>query len=397
MTERLYYRDSYLTTFDAVVVDRAGEGRRVYLDRTAFYPTSGGQPHDTGRLGGAEVLGVEDEGERIAHLLSAPLDGSQVTGVVDWARRFDPMQQHTGQHLLSAVLAELFGVATVSVHFGPDDSTLDLDAASIDPAQMAAAETRANEVVAENRPVAVDFEDAATASGLRKASEREGPLRIVSIRDLDRSACGGTHVRATGEIGAILIRKAERVRKTVRLEFLCGLRAVRRARLDHELLTRLAAHCSASPGELPALIEAQRTELKEASAARRYAEAELDRYRAAELLAAVVPDDAGVRQVLVRVEQGSAERLRGLAQAAAALSRAVFIGVVASPPMIVVAAAEDSGRDAAAMLKRMLAPAGGRGGGTQRLAQGTVPPEHLETAVAAIGGVAAAEVPWLRS
>jgi alanyl-tRNA synthetase len=397
VTQRLYYRDSYLTTFEAVVVDRAGEGRRVYLDRTAFYPTSGGQPHDTGRLGGAEVLGVEDEGERIAHLLSAPLDGSRVTGVVDWTRRFDHMQQHTGQHLLSAVLAELFGVATVSVHFGADDSTLDLDAASIDPAQMAAAETRANEVAAENRPVSVGFEDAATASGLRKASEREGSLRIVSIRDLDRSACGGTHVRATGEIGAILIRKAERVRKTVRLEFLCGLRAVRRARLDHELLTRLAAHCSARPEELPALIEAQRTELKEASAARRYAEAELDRYRAAELLAAVVPDDAGVRQVLVRVEQGSAERLRGLAQAAAALPRAVFIGVVASPPMIVVAAAEDSGRDAAAMLKRILAPAGGRGGGTQRLAQGTLPPEHLETAVAGIGGVAAAEVPWLRS
>ncbi|HEY8106134.1 MAG TPA: alanyl-tRNA editing protein, partial [Gemmatimonadales bacterium] len=101
MTERLYYRDSYLTTFEAAVVDRAGEGRRVYLDRTAFYPTSGGQPHDSGRLGGAEVLDVEDEGERIAHLLSAPLDAGRVTGVVDWARRFDHMQQHTGQHLLS--------------------------------------------------------------------------------------------------------------------------------------------------------------------------------------------------------------------------------------------------------------------------------------------------------
>lgn len=397
MTERLYYRDSYLTTFEAVVVDCAGEGRRVYLDRTAFYPTSGGQPHDTGRLGGAEVLGVEDEAERIAHLLSAPLVGGRVTGVVDWARRFDHMQQHSGQHLLSAVLAELFGCATTSVHFGAEASTLDLDTAAISPDQVAAAEARANEVAAQDRPVTVGFENAATVSGLRKVSEREGSLRIVSIRDLDRSACGGTHVRATGEIGAILIRKVGRIRKAARLEFVCGLRAARRARLDHELLTRLAAQYSAAPEELPTLMEGQRAELKETTAARRQAEAELDRYRAAELFAGVVPDAEGLRQVLVRVEQGSAERVRGLAQAVAALPKAVFIGVMARPPMIVVAAAEDSGRDAAAMLKRMLTPAGGRGGGTPRMAQGTVPAEQLETAVAEIGEVTTADVPWLQS
>ncbi|HEY8105922.1 MAG TPA: DHHA1 domain-containing protein, partial [Gemmatimonadales bacterium] len=280
---------------------------------------------------------------------------------------------------------------------GAEASTLDLDTAAISPDQVAAAEARANEVAAQNRPVSVGFEDAATVSGLRKPSEREGPLRVVSIRDLDRSACGGTHVRATGEIGAILIRKVERVRKAVRLEFLCGLRAVRRARLDHELLARLAAQYAAGLDELAALVEGQRTEHREAVAARRAAEAELDRYRAAELVAGVVPDGEGLRQLLVRVEQGSAERLRGLAQAVAALPRAVFIGVVARPPMIVVAAAEDSGRDAAAVLKRMLAPGGGRGGGTPRLAQGTLPAEHLETAVAAIGEVSTAEVPWLRS
>lgn len=397
MTERLYYHDAYLTAFEAVVVDRVDGGRRLYLDRTAFYPTSGGQPHDTGRLGGAEVTDVIDEGDRIAHVLASPVDRDAVSGDVDWERRFDHMQQHTGQHLLSAVLAELFGFATASVHFGAEASTLDLDAASVDPGQVAAAESRANQVVAENRPVSLSFEAAATASGLRKASDREGPLRIVSIRDLDRSACGGTHVCATGEIGAILIRKVERVRKAVRLEFLCGLRAVRRARLDHELLSRLASQFSAGQEELPALIEGQRTELRESAAARRQAEVDLDRYRAAELFAGVVPDAEGLRQVLVRVEQGSAERLRGLAQAVAALPKALFIGVVASPPMIVVAAAEDSGRDAAAMVKRMLAPAGGRGGGTPRLAQGTLPAEHLERAVAGIGQVATAEVPWLRS
>jgi alanyl-tRNA synthetase len=128
MTERLYYTDAYLTTFTARVVDSADEGRRVYLDRTAFYPTSGGQPHDLGTLGGADVVDVIDEGARVAHLVSTPLTlDSAVEGRVSWARRFDHMQQHTGQHLLSAVLEELFGMTTVSVHFGATSSTLDLE------------------------------------------------------------------------------------------------------------------------------------------------------------------------------------------------------------------------------------------------------------------------------
>src|SRR3954462_5788992 len=127
VTERLYYTDAYLTVFDAAVVGRADGGHRVYLDRTAFYPTSGGQPLDTGRLGGVEVVDVVDEGDRVAHLLAAPAPGERLEGAVDWPRRFDHMQQHTGQHLLSAVIADRFGHATVSVHFGRESATLDLD------------------------------------------------------------------------------------------------------------------------------------------------------------------------------------------------------------------------------------------------------------------------------
>ena len=201
MTERLYYTDAYLTTFPADVVDRAEDGTVVYLDRTAFYPTSGGQPHDTGRLGSSRVVDVVDEGDRIAHRLDGPVQPGPVEGAVDWARRFDHMQQHTGQHVLSAVLADLTGQATISVHFGREISTLDLDTPDLPPAQVVEAELRANRIVTENRPVEVSFEDAASAEGLRKASDREGTLRIVTIRDLDRSACGGTHVRASGEIG----------------------------------------------------------------------------------------------------------------------------------------------------------------------------------------------------
>ncbi|HJX87060.1 MAG TPA: alanyl-tRNA editing protein, partial [Gemmatimonadales bacterium] len=240
MTRRLYYTDSYLTAFPAEVVDRAEDGALVYLDRTAFYPTSGGQPHDTGRLGSARVLDVVDQGDRIAHRVDTPLPAGPVDGAIDWPRRFDHMQQHTGQHLLSAVLADLTGHATISVHFGREISTLDLDTPELPHDQVVEAELRANRIVTENRPVEVSFEEAASAEGLRKASEREGTLRVVSIRDLDRSACGGTHVRTTGEIGPVFIRRLERVRKTVRLEFLCGERAVRRARTDADLLAGLA-------------------------------------------------------------------------------------------------------------------------------------------------------------
>ncbi len=381
MTERLYYRDAYLTGFEATVLERADQGRRVYLDRTAFYPTSGGQPHDTGRLGGAAIVDVVDEGERIAHLLAAPAPDGPLTGEVDWARRFDHMQQHTGQHLLSAVVDDLYGAHTVSVHFGPAMATLDLDVPGLAPEQIAEAEARANVVVTENRPVSVGFEDAGTMQGLRRAPDRTGVLRIVTIQDLDRSACGGTHVCATGEIGVILIRRTERVRKSVRIEFLCGLRAVRRARADQELLSRLSAQYSAAAEELPLLAEAQRAELKEAATARRALEAELDRHRATELYGGTVAAADGVRRVVVRDDRG-VERLRGLGQAVAAFPRALFIGVAANPPGLVVAAADDSGCDAAAMLQSVLTPAGGRGGGTPRLAQGTLPADALENAAA---------------
>jgi alanyl-tRNA synthetase len=383
MTLRLYYTDAYLHDFEAAVVDRAEDGRRIYLDRTAFYPTSGGQPHDTGTLAGSAVLDVVDEGDRIAHVLADPIDTDAVGGAVDWLRRFDHMQQHTGQHLLSAVIHELFGHRTIAVHFGRESSTLDLDATALEHARLVEAEARANEIVAENRPVEVSFEQAAQAVGLRKASAREGTLRIVTIRDLDRSACGGTHVRATGEIGPIFVRKSERVKRNVRLEFVCGARAVRRARADLDLLSRLAGQFSAAADEVPALMEAQRAELKAAAVARRELEEALARYRARELYDAI-PDGAP-RRIVVREEQGAIDRLRPLAQAVAAMPSALFVGWTADPPALLVGASPDAGVDAGAALKSALEAVGGRGGGNARLAQGTAPSvAALEQAVTAL-------------
>ncbi|MBK8005082.1 MAG: alanyl-tRNA editing protein [Gemmatimonadetes bacterium] len=381
-TERLYYTDAYCSRFTATVVDASDGGTRVYLDRSAFYPTSGGQPFDLGTLGGVAVRDVVDEDDRVAHLLAAPLaPGTAVEGEVDWARRFDLMQQHTAQHLLSAIFADRYGWPTVSVHFGDESATLDLDVGQVDAAVLREAERQANAVVTENRPVVVSFEDAATATGLRKASERTGVLRIVSITGLDRSACGGTHVRHTGEIGVILLRKVERVKKQVRIEFLAGGRAVRRARQDQELLATLAAAFSAGADEVPALVEGQRAQLKEAEALRRALVEQLAGYRLRDLHAGAAPDAGGVRRIRYAAQPG--DDLRALGQAATQLAGTVFLATSEAPPTILLATSADSGVDAGAVLKAALSAAGGRGGGSPRLAQGTVPDAAALAAVRA--------------
>ena len=374
MTNRLYYTDAYRTTFSASVVDRSDDGLRIYLDETAFYPTSGGQQHDRGLLGSMTVVDVVDEEDRIAHVLSLPLDAARtrLDGLIDWNRRFDHMQQHTGQHLLSAVFEDLFGAKTLSVHFGPDYSTLDVDAESISRTQLVAGGERANAIVAEGRPVSVTFEDSAAASGLRKAPDRAGTLRIVSIAGIDRSACGGTHVRSTSEIGTVLLRSVEKVRKSTRIEFVCGLRAVRRARKDFESLAAIGASLSASLDDAAGLVAAQSERLKEGDNARKKLEKDLAVFRARERYDVATADASGVRTIVVR-DAGSIDELRALAQASFALPKVVVVGALNSPPSVLVAASEDSGVDAGKILKERLAAAGGRGGGSPRLAQGSVP------------------------
>ena len=373
---RLYYTDAYCRAFDARVVRTLEHDGRpaVVLDRTAFYPTSGGQPHDLGTLGGTTVVDVVDEDDRIAHVLSSPVTTSSgaVEGVVDWSRRHDHMQQHTGQHLLSAVFEDLFGAKTISVHFGPDYSTLDLDADSVTRDQLVNAEQRANALVAESRPVTVTFEDAASAIGLRKASERSGTLRIVSIADVDRSACGGTHVRSTAEIGAILLRSVEKVRKSTRVEFVCGQRAVSRARRDYEAIVGIATSLSASIDDAASLVSVQSDRLKDADNARKKLEKDLATYRVRERYDAARADENGVRTLVIR-DAASIDELRALAQAAFALPKIVVVGALTSPPSVLLASSEDSGVDAGKTLKEKLTAAGGRGGGSPRLAQGSVP------------------------
>ncbi|MBI3664800.1 MAG: alanyl-tRNA editing protein [Acidobacteria bacterium] len=377
-TERLYYTDSYLTRFEAEIVEVRPAGGRfyAYLDCTAFYPASGGQPFDVGRMGGAAVVDVVDEGDRIAHLVDVELRPGPVACEIDWVRRFDHMQQHTGQHLLSAVFVEQAGYSTVSFHLGPETSTIDLDAPGLSAAPIEAVEARANALVFENRPVTARFfsPEEAASIGLRKPSEREGPIRVVQIEGCDRSACGGTHVRATGEIGPILVRRLDRVRQTVRVEFVCGGRAVRRARDDYNALARSAQLFSAPLDQVPTLVAAQIEAAKAADKVQQKLQAELAVFKGRELYQATSADARG-RRVHQAVEpSGAIEPQRLLAQAfIAAGPGGVFLLALEQPPMFLLALSEDLNANAGNIVKAVAESLGGRGGGNARLAQASLP------------------------
>lgn len=388
MTERLYYRDAALFEFDATVVEHVGDAQHVVLDRTAFYPTSGGQPHDTGTLGAVLVTDVIDEDNRIVHVTSAPVALGAVRGSVDPARRRDHMQQHTAQHLISALAADRLKWETASVHFGADHSTIEFATATVSERQLRDLEVWANALVADARPVTVSFEDAAAAeqAGLRKASGRSGEIRVITIADVDRSACGGTHVSRTSEIGTVLLTGVEKVRGNTRVGFLAGDRVLRHARESDAVLASLAAELGCAVNELGALVPARQLELKAARDQVGKLEQEVAAARLVALVNAATPGPDGSRKIVVQTTNESAALLRAMAQAVAPLEHVTFVVHGGSPATIYFATSADSGIDAGARLKPALANVGGRGGGSARVAQGTAPTaEALKAVVAALG------------
>ncbi len=309
-------------------------------------------------------------------MLDAPFEGAEAECRIDWRRRFDHMQQHTGQHLLSAVLLDVFDVQTVSFHMGGESSTIDIARSALDLGEARAVIERANDIVFENRSVSIAFAESSEDLGLRKATAREGLVRIVSIAGLDRSACGGTHVRATGEIGPILIRKIEKVRGNVRLEFICGMRAVRRSHADYEALAHIGRTFSSAVDETPALARSQVERLQEAEKARRKLALELAQARGRQLYSETQPDSEGQRRV-TRLAEAMTDELRAEAQAFAAGAKAVFICVAREPPSALIAASGDSGVNAGQLVKSAVTSMGGRGGGSGSMAQGSVPSRDL--------------------
>ena len=370
MTQRLYYTDSYRRTFDATVVSvEAVEGRsHVVLDQTAFYPTSGGQPFDTGSIGGAAVVDVIDrEDGEVAHVVSGVLKrGEVLTAEIDWPRRFDHMQQHTGQHVLSAAFDRLFGVRTESFHLGQLSATIDL-AREVTAAEIAKAEDDANRVVWEDRPVAIRFATAeeAAAMGMRKESARTGTLRLIEVQDYDLSACGGTHVERTGAIGVIAIGGWEKLRGGSRVEFLCGNRAVQRFRLWRDSLSTMQKHLSVPPVEMAASIERLQDDAKAAQRTLRAFQEKLATHEAASLLAR--------GPFIVEVVDGwDAQGIKSIAVAAVAANpdAVVVLFTAAAPAQVVIARGAGTKIDAGAVLKQLAAKFGGKGGGKPDLAQG---------------------------
>jgi len=375
MTERLYYTDAYLTHCESAVIacTPAGAHFEVELAATAFYPASGGQPHDTGTLGGRRVLDVVDRDDAgIVHVVDGPLEvGTSVTGAVDWSRRFDHMQQHTGQHVLSAAFEVACQARTESFHLGSAAATIDLHRV-VSPLEMATAEDEANRVVWQDREVRVRFVSAeeAAALPLRKESGRVGTLRLVEVADFDLSACGGTHVRRTGGIGVIAVTGWEKFKGGTRVEFRCGGRALSLLHEWREALSATHRALSVSPAELGPAIERLQSENKTLGRSVRALQEQLARHVATELVTAGARVNG--RVVVAQALDGwDAAGLKSVAAAAAAHDGTCVAVVSASQPaLVVVARSADVALDASAVLKALITRFGGKGGGKPDLAQG---------------------------
>jgi alanyl-tRNA synthetase len=378
VTERLYYNDSFLREFDAQVLscEQDGERWKVLLDRTAFYPASGGQPHDLGTLGGVPVVEVAGAEEKVVHYTTAAVQLGPARGVIDWARRIDHMQQHTGQHLLSAAFIELFNFPTVSFHLGREVCTIDLDAPSIVPRHLEEAERRANQIIFEDRVVAVRYGTAQelAEAGIRKQVDREGILRAVEVEGFDRQPCGGTHLARTGQAGMLLTRKLERRRDFWRLEFVCGFRALATARGDYATLTQAASLLSCGLSEVPSVLGKAIEERRTQHSSLRRLEERLAGHEARSLLAEHPPASPDSPRLIVHMlDEATPEYLRLLAATLVADGR--VLALLASRFSGHVALAQTKGLAAAdmgAILREALKEFPGKGGGAKDFSQGTL-------------------------
>jgi alanyl-tRNA synthetase len=370
VTERLYYDDPYLLEFDATIVETrpAGDRFALVLDKTAFYPTSGGQPNDLGWINGVALVDcIEEENTGVViHVLDGAVTGDLARCRVDASRRADHMQQHSGQHVLSQAFVELFGWPTLSFHLGAAECTIDLPVDSVSARQLDRTSDLANEIVRENRGVAVRYVAAenVAAAGLRKPTERAGDIRIIDIAGYDRSACGGTHVRSTGEIGPIVITGTERIKKQTRVQFLCGDRVRRYAAAANRVLETISQTISAPPLETAAAVRALWNEHQLARKRIEDLEAQLIDHEAAQF-----PMDDGF--AIAAFKNRGIEKLKMLAAKICTRPRSVALLADEGDQLrVVFARSADSAVDAAALVKETLERYGGKGGGRSNLAQG---------------------------
>jgi len=396
MTQRLYYHDSFLYDFEAEVREIAESPKpALVLDKTAFYPSSGGQIHDTGVISaGNESLNVievaDAEDGRVVHYLEAPpkqiKPGTTIRGRIDPARRRDHMQQHTGQHVLSAAFIRLFNMPTVSFHMGDDYCSIDLETPVLTREQVEQSERLANEIILENRPVQIRFvtRDEAAKLGLRKIPPAErDQLRLIDIQEFDLNACGGTHVNQTGQIGCILLRKTEKVRPGWRVEFVAGQRGIATARRDFTTLTEAGATFSAHIYDVPQQISKSLEEIRNLRKQREQSLEELAEAQAAALLVETSRVDG--RKVVTRAF--SARELNFIKLLAQKLTRLdsnviALLGSTSPQPSLVFAQSAGLTSDMGSLLKQTVSTFGGRGGGSKDMAQGGIQSaERIEEAL----------------
>jgi alanyl-tRNA synthetase len=376
-THRLYYDDAYLQNFDATVLSCDPSSSvfsesgpipawEVLLDRTAFYPSSGGQPNDLGCLGEASILDVRDVDDTVLHIVNREIARGPVKGTVDWLRRFNHMQQHTGQHLLSAMFHERFGLPTVSFHLGSDVCTIDLRGPEPSTDILEGAQRAANNVIFQDHPVAVRYGTAEQLAeiGVRKEVDRKGLLRAIEIESADLQPCGGTHVKSTGQIGLILVRRCTRVRQDWRVEFVCGGRADRLASSDFQLLQTLSKRLSCAPEDLTPAVEKALTEREAHFKDLRGALQELAEARAALLVSAAPLSTKGTRVVAELLRNSHPELLLPLATEVVRHDGAVAMLILEQSGQFVLAQNPAAKQNLASVLKEVFATYPGKGGGT---------------------------------
>jgi len=382
-TRRLYYEDSFLKDFNGRVVhcevlppDLAagitGSAWGLLLDRTAFYPTSGGQPHDLGKIGDANVLDVRDEGEEILHVVDRRPSDPDVDCCIHWPRRFDHMQQHTGQHLLSAMFQERYGRPTVSFHLGAEVCTIDLRGPEPTEEILEGAERAANQVVFENRAVTVRYgtADQLAELGVRKEVDREGILRAIEIEGVELQPCGGTHVKSTGQIGMVLTRRCTKIRQDWRVEFVCGGRAEKAARSDFQLLRQAAEKLSCAPEDV---VSSASRALAERDANFKKIRALLERLAGVEAtlaLQASATDGEGVRIITRVFEDVASEYLGFFGTAITKTEKTLALLGLAAGGDVLFAQHPSVGKDMNALLKKVFEKLSGKGGGTRDFARG---------------------------
>lgn len=373
MTKLLYYEDQWLSEFEAKVVklsDFKGKPAAV-LDQTAFYPEGGGQPPDFGKLGGVTVIDCQKDNGEVFHVLERPLgvaEGVSVAGQVDFRRRLHNMQKHTGQHLLSAVFLQ-HGLSTFSVHFGDEESTLDLSGGELSPELLKKVEEKTNEMVFKNVPVKTFWAepDQLPAFGLRKTPEVRGNYRIVEIEGIDHSACGGTHLDSTGQIGLLKILTFEKVRETQRVYFTCGWGAYRLFAKSYEDLAGLAKKMTRGISEVAPAVLSLMEEQQKLRRKNSFLKEQLLPQKAAELEKEFVP--ASGFSFLGKIYEGETDEMKKLAQILTQKpGRAIFLANSGGNWVLV--SSPEVSLDLNVLVKEILFPLGAKGGGSGSFRQG---------------------------